>query len=179
VEGKGNQHQRCDPDMTIGEKIRVARDLFTRWGEELWAEASIRGLLEALREKVAASAKVSLEVGLFEACQRCDEEDGGSCCGVGIENRYSPHLLLISLLLGQVLPAERRFANSCYFLGADGCVLLARDILCINYLCAGVQKSLAHENLVRLQTITGEEMETVFLVHEAVKHFLNGQNHDH
>ena len=113
------------------------------------------------------------------ACKRCDEEEGGSCCGAGIENRYPPPLLLINLLLGQALPAERCFANSCFFLGTDGCMLMARDVLCINYLCTGFQKSLAHEDLVRLQTVTGEEMETVFRVHEAVKQFLTERTHDH
>ena len=164
--------------MTIGEKIRLAQDLFSRWGEELWAESKIRGLLEALREKTASSTEASLDVGLIAGCRRCDEEEGGSCCGAGIEDRYSPHLLLINLLLGKPLPAARHFANSCYFLGTDGCMLLARDVLCINYLCAEMQKSLAHEDLVRLQGVTGEEMETVFLTHEAVKQFLNGRSRD-
>ena len=165
--------------MTIDEKIKLAQDLFSCWGEELWAEPKICGLLEALREKTASSTEVSLEVGLFAACRRCDEEEGGSCCGAGIEDRYSPHLLLINLLLGKPLPAARRLANSCYFLGPEGCMLPARDVLCINYLCAGLQKSLAHEDLLRLQAIIGEEMETVFLTHEAVKQFLNGRNRDH
>jgi hypothetical protein len=165
--------------MTISEKIRIAQELFNAWGDHLRREAKIRGLLDALHEKATLSRKVSEEVGLFAACKRCDEEEGGSCCGAGIEDRYSPHLLLINLLLGKILPAERRFADSCHFLGTDGCELSARDILCINYLCAGVQKSLAHEDLIRLQTATGEEMDTVFLLHEAVKQSLKGRSHDH
>lgn len=158
--------------MTIDEKIKAAQDLFQRWGEALWAETSVRCYLEVLQEKAAASARVSMELGLVAACKRCDEEEGGSCCGAGIEDRFSPHLLLISLLLGQPLPGARRFANSCYFLGTDGCLLLARHILCINYLCPGLQKTFAHEDLIRLQAATGEEMETVFRVHEAVKQYL-------
>jgi hypothetical protein len=164
--------------MTISEKIRVAQDLFNIWGDHLRRDTKIRGLLEAWREKATLSREVSEAVGLLAACKRCDEEEGGSCCGAGIENRYSPHLLLINLLLGKTLPVERRFADSCHFLGTDGCELSARDILCINYLCAGVQKSLAHEDLIRLQTATGEEMDTVFLLHEAVKQSLKGQSHD-
>lgn len=165
--------------MTCGEKIKVAQALFARWGEVLGTNSRIRSLIEVLREKVAASGRVALEVGLVVACKRCDEVEGGSCCGAGIEDRYSPHLLLINLLLGRTCPAARRFTNSCYFLGTDGCTLLARDILCINYLCAGLQKSLSHEDLVRLQTATGEEMETVFRVHEAVKQFLRERSRDH
>ena len=165
--------------MTIDEKIKIAEDLFRAWGGEIAGDAKLRGLLEALHEKVSASGKVSLDLGIFAVCKRCDEEEGGSCCGAGIENRYSPHLLLINLLLGGSLPAGRRFANSCYFLGSDGCGLMARHILCINYLCSRIQRWLAHEELVKLQAVTGEEMETVFLLHEAVKRFISCRNHDH
>ena len=164
--------------MTIGEKIQIAQDLFSTWGDHLRREVKIRSLLEALHEKATFSRKVSGEVGLFATCKHCEEEEGGSCCGAGIENRYSPHLLLINLLLGKTLPIERRFADSCHFLGTEGCMLSARDILCINYLCPGLQKSLAHADLIRLQTATGEEMDIVFLLEEAAKQFLRGRSHD-
>jgi len=164
--------------MTNNENMKVAQCLFARWGKELLADWRIHGLLEALREKVAASGRVARELGLVAACKHCEEEEGGSCCGAGIEDRYTPHLLLINLLLGRTLPADRRFADSCHFLGTDGCTLMAREILCINYLCPNLQRSLAHENLVRLQATTGEEMETVFRLHEAVKRFLADRSRD-
>jgi hypothetical protein len=121
---------------------------------------------------------VSRDLGVFAACKQCEEEEGGSCCGSGIENRYSPHLLLVNLLLGSCLPEDRCFENSCYFLGKDGCVLKARDILCINYLCAKINRLLAHEDLLALQKATGKEMETVFFLHEAVKKVIGG-SHNH
>jgi len=165
--------------MTSNENMKVAQCLFARWGKELLADSRIHGLLEALREKVAASGRVARKLGLVAACKHCEEEEGGSCCGAGIENRYTPHLLLINLLLGRTLPPDRRLSDSCYFLGTDGCTLTARHILCINYLCPNLQRSLTHENLVRLQATTGEEMETVFRLHEAVKQFLVEGEHDH
>jgi len=165
--------------MTSNENMKVAQCLFARWGKELLADSRIHGLLEALREKVAASGRVARELGLVAACKHCEEEEGGSCCGAGIENRYTPHLLLINLLLGRTLPPDRRLSDSCYFLGTDGCTLTARHILCINYRCPILQRSLTHENLVRLQATTGEEMETVFRLHEAVKQFLVEGEHDH
>jgi hypothetical protein len=165
--------------MTIAEKIGVARDLFGAWQHMLWEDAKVRSLLETLQEKVAASRKVSLCLGVFAACKRCEEEEGGSCCGAGIEDRYSSHLLLINLLLGKTLPTERCFANSCYFLQTGGCSLMARDILCINYLCPIIHELLAHDDLISLQAVTGEEMDTLFLLHEAVKQFTNSLSHDH
>jgi hypothetical protein len=164
--------------MLIREKIRIAEALFGTWRDELWRDAKVRGLLEDLLENLSASGMVSRGLGILAACKHCDEEEGGSCCGAGIENRYSPHLLLVNLLLGSGLPEERCIANSCHFLGKEGCVLKARDILCINYLCARIQRLLAHEDLLTLQEVTGREMETVFLLHEAVKRITRG-SHDH
>jgi hypothetical protein len=166
-------------DMTIDEKIKIAQDLFRAWHDEIWADARVRELLEVLEEKLAASRKINIDLGVFAVCQHCEDEGGGSCCGAGIENRYSPHLLLLNLLLGRELPTGHCIVSSCYFLGKDGCGLLARDILCINYLCASIQKWLSREDLIGLQTVTGEEMETMFRLHEAVKQFINCRSHVH
>jgi hypothetical protein len=160
--------------MTISEKLEIARDLFKAWNDDLCSDVKVRGLLELLHENLAASGRVSRDLGIVAACKHCEEDEGGSCCGAGIENRYSPHLLLVNLLLGASLPEERCFADSCYFLGKEGCVLKARDILCINYLCTRINRLLAHEDLLTLQAVTGKEMETVFLLHEAVKQFIMG-----
>jgi hypothetical protein len=164
--------------MTISEKLEIAQDLFKAWNDDLRGDVKVRGLLGVLHENLAASGMVSRQLGIFAACKHCDEDEGGSCCGAGIENRYSPHLLLVNLLLGVSLPEERCFADSCYFLGKEGCGLRARDILCINYLCAKISRLLAHEDLLTLQAVTGREMETVFLLHEAVKQFIR-ESHDH
>jgi hypothetical protein len=165
--------------MTIDEKIKIAQDLFRAWRDEIWGDAKLRELLELLEEKLAASRKINVDHGVFAVCKHCEEEEGGSCCGAGIENRYSPLLLLLNLLLGRALPTGRLIANSCYFLGKDGCGLLARHTLCINYLCTRIQKSLSREDLIGLQAVTGEEMETLFFLHEAVKQFINGRSQDH
>ena len=165
--------------MTIDEKVKIAQDLFGAWRDEIWADAKLRGLLEVLEEKLAASKKINVDVGVFAVCKHCEEQEGGSCCGAGIENRYSPHLLLLNLLMGRELQAGRHIANSCYFLGKDGCGLLARHILCVNYLCTGIQERFSREDLTGLQTVTGEEMETVFLLHEAIKEFISCRSRDH
>jgi hypothetical protein len=165
--------------MIIDEKIKIAQDLFTSWRHEIWGDAKLRTLCGVLEGNVTSSRKANLDLGVYAVCKHCDEEEDGSCCGVGIENRYSPHLLLLSLLLGGNLPAGRGIANSCYFLEKDGCGLLARHILCINYLCTKIQSCLPREDLVRLQAVTGEEMETVFLLHEAVKQFIRYRSDDH
>lgn len=162
--------------MTMEEKIREAQDLMGTCGEELLADQSVAGMLEQLRENAAFSQQAMWELGVVECCTECETEEGGSCCGAGIENRYTPTLLLINLLLSVPLPRERKWENSCFFLGEKGCTLIARDILCINYLCRKIHDRLSLSKIIRLQGITGQEMDCGFLVHENVKRFiLNNQ----
>ena len=86
----------------------------------------------------------------------------------GLGDRYRPPLLLINLLLEVHLPVRPEWTDSCHFLGKMGCCLKARHVLCINYLCEKIRKMLAHEDLIRLQQIVGEEMETAFRLQERV-----------
>jgi hypothetical protein len=160
----------------IQEKIEVAEELYRQFSEVLRQNPSILRLLAAVEQSVGASRDIMLEVGVVAACRHCDEEEGGSCCGAGIENRYNPTLLLINLLLGATLPLERYSENSCYFLGERGCRLQVRHVLCVNYLCHRIQDLLEHENLIRLQTVTGEEMDKGFLLHETIKKLLSDTN---
>lgn len=157
------------PPPAILEKIETARQLFEEYGVLLRTDARVAARLECAREKIEQSRKAGVESGVAAACRRCDEEEGGSCCGAGIENRYTPVLLLANLLMGKSLPLERRSENGCHFLGETGCRLDARHVLCVNYLCTRIQKELPARELIRLQNIIGEEMDAVFLLHETIK----------
>lgn len=154
-------------------KIEEALRLHAQWGERLLGDPGVSALLEGLKQSITRSAEVMVQVGVAEACRRCDEEEGGSCCGAGIEDQYAPSLLLVNLLLGATISGDRVSANSCYFLGEKGCRLRARDILCLNYLCSGLQRMLGPDLLHHLQRIVGEEMERLFRVQEAVRRFMS------
>ncbi len=156
----------------INEKISAARDLYEKWGEALRSDSDISAQLQELSARVDASSRFRLSSGVAQACTLCDREEGGSCCGAGIEDRYTPELLLMNLLLGTALPESRDSANSCYFLGNNGCILSARDILCLNYLCSRLQKAVDHEDLMQLQEVTGSEMELLFLLHNRIRNFI-------
>jgi hypothetical protein len=156
----------------INEKIAIARDLCERLAEALRADSTIAAQLRELSVRVEASENFSRRSGVSLACMLCDREEGGSCCGAGIEDRYTPELLLINLLLGVTLPESRHWANSCHFLGERGCILYARDILCVNYLCSRLKKNIPHECLLQLQEVTGPEMELLFLLHDRIRNFI-------
>ena len=150
----------------------MARRLYTKWSEELKKDTGIAGRLEELSTRIVASSRLSVRSGVSNECRICEQEDGGSCCGAGIENRYNAELLLLNLLLGATLPETGHFSGSCHFLGESGCLLHAREILCINYLCIKLQKTTRPEMLFELQEANGAEMDLIFALYERIKGFI-------
>jgi hypothetical protein len=82
-------------------------------------------------------------------------------------------LLAINLLLGGTLPEVSHCANGCFFLDEDGCSLVARHVLCVNYLRLRIQRGLPLDVLIRVQTAAGAELDTAFLLQEAMKKQMN------
>ena len=153
----------------IQQKIEQAHNLYGACGDSLRQNPSIRTLLTKLQECIKNTKDSMLRLGVVAECKHCEEEEGGSCCGAGIENRYDVALLLINLLLGASLRNHNPNGNSCYFLGEYGCLLTARHVLCVNYICKKLQKKLTRDELIEVQTCAGEELDTLFILHEAIK----------
>lgn len=161
-----------DDRSSIQQKIKLAREIYVLWREELRRDPSIRDLLEKLQKSIKASREAMLDLGIVGACKRCDEEEGGSCCGAGLENKFDTFLLLVNLLLGVSLPDYHRRLDSCYLLTTKGCMLKARLVLCVDFLCPKIIQALRHDELVRLQQISGEELVTCFMLYDAIKKFM-------
>lgn len=159
-------------EETIGERIAIARNLYSRWGAALQADPAIAAGIAELSGLIKASGELCIRSGVSNECRICEEEDGGSCCGAGIEDRYGPEMLVLNLLLGATLPESAKSCGSCHFLGEGGCLLHAREILCINYLCRKLQKTIAPEMLLALQEANGAEMDLIFALHERIRGFL-------
>ncbi len=157
----------------VFERIALAQGYFERWGAALGDEPSVAGRLRTLEQKVAATQRAMRELGVSSACRYCEEEGGGSCCGEGIETKYSTSLILLNLILGVSLPGRRTVENGCFFLGPKGCVLIARHVLCVNYLCTRIVGQLEPEAHCRLQTIAGDELDATFLLHETIVKITN------
>ncbi|MDY0040855.1 MAG: hypothetical protein RBS57_11145 [Desulforhabdus sp.] len=157
---------------SIREKIRIAHELLATLGDSLRGDRRISELLADLQMKTAASRQAMFDLGIVSICRFCEDEDGGSCCGRGIEDKYDPVLLLTNLLLGIRLPEHRFQTDSCYFLGREGCCLEARDVICVNYLCRKLQTVIPPHDLIRLQTLNGEELDAAFALTEAIKKFI-------
>jgi len=160
------------PDAPIHEKIAWARECFRRSGDRLLQNPDIGGLLGRLRRAIDASRRAMRAADIPDQCRECERDEGGSCCGAGLEDKYSGTLLLINLLLGRELPDQRADPSSCHFLGKEGCRLIARHVICINYLCAKITDRIDPEKISRLRHAEGEELGLLFLLNERIKKIL-------
>jgi hypothetical protein len=64
--------------------------------------------------------------------------------------------------------------TSCYLLGENGCLLRAREVICVNYLCGRIYKNIEKEKLIHLQRTAGNELNSLFLLEEYIKKRLRG-----
>jgi hypothetical protein len=70
--------------------------------------------------------------------------------------------------------AEAYDATSCYLLGENGCLLRAREVICVNYLCGRVYRNVEKEKLIHLQRTAGNELNSLFQLEEYIKKRLRG-----
>lgn len=158
---------------SIDYKIELAYQLQANFGQELLQDKEIRGQLLHLDQNIESTWKEMASVGVVRECRDCAVKEG-SCCGTGMENSYDEVLLLINLLLGRTLPRQAYDTTSCYFLGENGCLLRAREVICVNYLCGRIYRSIQKEKLIQLQRIAGNELKSLFLLEEYIKKRLRG-----
>ena len=159
-------------NSTILDKIEWAEQCYNELGSQIIGHERIRNLLTIYRNAIMASSKEMAKTGLVKKCRDCEERDGGSCCGKGLENHYSGVLLLINLLMGRKLRKDRYDAKSCLFLGQNGCILLARNVICVNYLCSKITSIMKPEQLAPLREKEGIELDLLFHLNESIKEFI-------
>jgi hypothetical protein len=156
-------------DAPVAAKIHWANDCFDRERSRLLEDQTLTDLLEALKNAVHRSRDEMLRTGIVDLCRECEEKEGGSCCGAGLENHYSGMLLLINRLLGVALPHQREEPSSCFFLSSTGCRLVARHVLCINYVCNKITSKISPDQLASLREAEGKEIFFLFQVNEKLK----------
>ena len=156
-------------DAPVAAKIHWANDCFDRERSRLLEDQTLTDLLEALKNAVHRSRDNMLRTGIVDFCRECEEREGGSCCGAGLEKHYSGVLLLINRLLGVALPHQREEPSSCFFLSSTGCRLVARHVLCINYVCNKITSKISPDQLASLREAEGKEIFFLFQVNEKLK----------
>jgi len=154
---------------TLEEKIAWAEMCYEEKGGLFLRDERSKTLLSRLKGAVRASRTAMAVAGVEDECRTCEEREGGSCCGAGLENKYDGTLLLVNLLLGIQLPKQRSDPPSCLFLGPDGCLLIARQVICVNYLCKKIEDRINPSRIAVLREKEGVELECLFLLHERIK----------
>ncbi len=162
-------------ESPILEKIDRARSYFFARGEEFRADPETASLLARLGCAIASAGEEMARAGITSMCRNCEENEHGSCCGSGIENRYDSVAILINLLLDCDLSGTGRIPGSCFFLGDHGCLLRSRHVICVNYICEKISCAAVPEKLAALREKEGVELETAFLLHSRIKSLLKGR----
>jgi len=156
-------------DSPIEVKVTWAENCFQELRDQLLGDKKIFETLRSFRECVKDSRKEMITAGVVDECRNCEQREGGSCCGAGLENKYSGVLLLINFLLDVKIPQERYDPSSCFFLGKWGCKLVARHVICVNYLCKKVTDRIDPQKIALLREKEGVELEHLFFLHELIK----------
>jgi hypothetical protein len=159
-------------ESPIEEKIAWAERCLQGKGPALFGDQEIASLLKRLGEAVRDSHGEMVRAGVRTVCTVCAEEEGGSCCGIGLERKYTGILLLINLLLGRSMPGRRGDPSGCFFLGKEGCGLLARQVICINYLCRKITGSIDPRLIASLREKEGIELDLLFRLQERIRKLL-------
>jgi len=152
--------------------LAEAQDLYTRLAKILEKEAPFRKMLAALERAIERSNEAYRDTGADQLCATCATSGRGTCCVRDMELSVSRELLLINLSLGVELPRQRLFPRGCFFLGARGCLLRARPLLCRNFFCHWFRQRFSPENLAYLQEAMEEEARLLFQTEQYLKVFL-------
>jgi hypothetical protein len=163
-------------ESPIEQKISWARDVFRHRKEDLFGDTKLAANLRMLKQAVARSRDAMARLGIGDSCRACEEKEGGSCCGKGIEKHYAASMLLLNLLLGAEMPESRDDRLSCFFLSEKGCLLLARHVICVNFLCQKITSCISPQKLAVLREKEGAELDLVFSIHEMIKKKLEGSS---
>jgi hypothetical protein len=155
--------------IPVEERIAWAEGCYSLFRDLFLLDEKTRDLLERLATAIVMSHREMEAIGIAHECSDCEEHGGGSCCGAGLENKYDGFLLLINVFLGTRLPRKRFDERSCFFLGEKGCLLSARHVICVNYLCKKVTDRIDSQRLTMLKVKEGVELELLFHLHERMK----------
>jgi hypothetical protein len=160
------------PYHPIEKKLRWAHILYGEIGQKIKDDKVIAPLLRDYENKIKETWTVMNESGVVSECTRCAVQDGGSCCARGIEDKFDVIMLLLNLVFGRELPARPWDPSGCWFLGERGCLLFARHVICVNFMCIRLYDSLSVASIQRVQRAMQEETSSGFLLEERLKSWL-------
>jgi hypothetical protein len=162
----------------IRNNIESACNLYRTFGRQISADQDITCELERLKKLIQETQEAFASTGISAACKKCGEHSQ-HCCRAGTENQCDDVLLFINLLLHPILSHQPRGSTACGFLGEKGCTLVARPVICLNYLCQPTQQKIAHKRLIAVQQAIGRELDLQFILCEKIKAKIKARRTSH
>jgi len=153
----------------VAHEIILANHLHKIFGHALQQDEKVRTLLAQLDQHIEATQKALVAGGIIRECADCAVNGDGTCCGKRTGYKYDSIILLVNLLLGKTIPLQSQDPHACYFLTQKGCVLRARHVICVNFLCPRLSKNIQQEMLIQVQDVAGQELDTLFFLEEYIK----------
>jgi hypothetical protein len=162
-------------DDEIVNRISRAKFLFEQYGNGLRSDHVVESLLAVYRESLQQTGAAMRNEGIGIACSDCAGKTPSGCCFVGIEEGYDEILLILNLLLDCPLPESRQQPGSCFFVGTEGCTLVARYYFCLHYFCPDLKASLGESRINALQQQVARELNAGWQLEGAVRSWLRGR----
>jgi hypothetical protein len=159
-------------ECPVERKILWARDILDRRKRALLGDEQVTQWLSTLEQAIHRSRQTMSEAGIADLCRTCEVQEGGSCCGAGIEKHFGSTLLLLNLLMGASIPQRRYDPLSCFFLSEKGCRLIARHVLCVNFLCDKITSRVPADKIACLREKEGIELNLHFFLQERIRKIL-------
>jgi hypothetical protein len=153
----------------VAHEVRLAYHLQNIFCHALQQDEKVRALLVQLDQNIEATQKEMVAVGVIRECADCAVNGEGTCCGKRTGYKYDSVILLVNLLLGKTIPLRSQDPHACYFLTQEGCILRARHVICVNFVCPRLRNNIQQEMLIHVQGVAGKELDTLFLVEEHIK----------
>ncbi len=149
--------------------IDKAYELHQLFGQALIQDNELNTLLKRLNQNIMATKNQLILTGVVKECADCAVHGEGTCCSNRTGYKCDSILILLNLLLGNPPVIQTEHSHLCPFLSEQGCSLIARPVICVNFICQRLRKNIPHVSLVLLQNTAGEEIDTLFTIEEHIK----------
>lgn len=142
----------------VSRDIAQAKRVFADLGGQILARPELADLLAKFRRQIEDTNRLFGEMDVAADCAACCDREKGPCCFDGAQGWYDLRLLLINLLLGVEVPDRPELVDDCWFNSPNGCKLLAKDSICLNFFCPDIQARLSDAELLALRQQVGREL---------------------
>lgn len=160
---------------SVASKRKLARQIYTQWGQQMLAQADIQqslSRLELLSKKLHTTMS---ELVMFSLCVECGSRPDGGCCSAFMAGETDAIQLVLNLLFGKQVEVQRQDDKECCYLGPEGCIFALKPFFCLNYNCQQILNDNKAAKLQAYLTATGQLLQEQTALEERVLSFLKNK----